>query len=159
MGIFSSISKTLFGDDGKAASKSQKKQNKADKAFIAERIAEARADILPLFGGAQESQRLGSQQALDVFGGAIPAQLDVFQQGNVGAQQAIAGGQDAFSRAIQGLPPLQQQAPQRLNVNTGFIPQNIQFSGNTSQALAPPPAPAANNFNLQNIQRFLSGSF
>ncbi|MCP3702051.1 MAG: hypothetical protein GY954_03860 [Alteromonas sp.] len=83
-----------------------------------EGIDQARTDINRLFPQAMEAQRGGYQGALDVFGQALPAQANVFQQGNVGAQQAILAGLPMAQAAIlggqidySGLQPFQAQTP------------------------------------------------
>ena len=101
---------TLFGDKGVGQQQAQAAENAAARQFFAKQAEQARGDIIPLFGQGQEQRALSSQQALDVFGGALPSQLDVFQRGNVAAQQALLGG---------------QFTPQQLSVNTGFIPQTL----------------------------------
>ncbi len=78
----------------------------------------AREDVNRLFPQAQESAQQGFQGALNVFGQSLPAQTDVFQQGNVGAQQAILSGLPQIQNALFGnqvdlnqLQPFQVQQP------------------------------------------------
>lgn len=125
MGIFSGISDTLFGDGGKGAARAQGSENAASRAFIAEGTERARGDIQPLFAASQQARQAGSQSALDVLGGALPAQLQAFQGGNVGAQQALLGGQPNFQNAILGLPQQQQQQAFQVPVDLSFIPQAL----------------------------------
>ena len=103
------LASSLWGanQDRKAANKAikaQKSQNKANQAFIREQAAKARQDILPLFGDASENRLLGSQAALDIFGQAVPQQINAFQQGNIGAQQSLLAGLPQIQNAILGMP-------------------------------------------------------
>jgi hypothetical protein len=125
MGFFSGITDTLFGDQGEGAAKAQAGQNAASQAFIEKMGAQAKDSALHLFQGGQNYRRQGSQGALDVLGGALPQQLSAFQQGNVGAQQALLGGQTDFRNTIMGLPQAPQFQPQSVNVDTGFIPRQL----------------------------------
>jgi len=91
---------------------------KAAERLQQEGIDQARTDINRLFPQAMQVQRGGYQGALDVFGQSLPAQTDVFQQGNVGAQQAILAGLPMAQAAIlggqidySGLQPFQAQTP------------------------------------------------
>lgn len=118
-----------------AQNKASKAQGKATDRSIAatqQGTAEARADINRIFPQAQETANVGFQGALDVFGQSVPAQFDVFQQGNVAAQQALISGLPQIQNAILGgnidfsaLQPFQAQ-----NLPTGIFqqqtPMNIQ---------------------------------
>lgn len=138
MGFLSSITDTLFGDDGKAAADKQSKENRKSREFLAEQTEKARDEIFPLFGAAEESRRAGSQAALDVLGGALPAQLGAFQGGNVGAQQALLTGLPQVQNAILGLPTdLSGLQPQQLNIDTSFIPTQLPGLPTQQQALRP----------------------
>jgi len=92
----------------------------ADKAALQtlHSVNRARGDVERLFPQAQQSAQQGFQGALDVFGQSLPAQTDVFQQGNVGAQQAILSGLPQIQNALFGnqvdlsqLQPFQVQQP------------------------------------------------
>lgn len=87
---------------------------------------QARNDAIPLFQDAQQNQLGGFQSALDVLAGTIPAQMDAFQSGNVGAQETLLAGLDPFQQAILG--------------------QNINTSGLQAQELR---RPSANLFSQQ----------
>lgn len=78
----------------------------------------ARLDVNRLFPQAQLTGQQGFQSALNVFGDSLPAQTDVFQQGNVAAQQAILSGLPQIQNALFGnqvdlsqLQPFQVQQP------------------------------------------------
>ena len=60
----------------------------------------ARQDLELLFPQAQQSANQGFQSALDVFGQSVPAQSNAFQQGNIGAQQAILSGLPQIQNAL-----------------------------------------------------------
>jgi hypothetical protein len=63
---------------------------------------EARADIFKLFPASQDALSTGYQGAANIFGQTAPQQADIFQQGNVAAQQQIAAGMPQFQNAILG---------------------------------------------------------
>jgi len=118
-----------------ASNKASKAQGKASDAAIGatrQATTAARADVNRIFPEAQSTANLGFQGALDVFGQSVPAQFDVFQQGNVAAQQALISGLPQIQNAILGgnvdfaaLQPFQAQ-----NVPTDLFqqqtPMNIQ---------------------------------
>lgn len=88
--------------------------------------AQARLDVNRLFPEARQSADLGFQGALDVFGQSVPSQANVFQQGNVGAQQQILAGLPQMQNAILGgnvdLSGLQ---PVNLQADLGFVNQQL----------------------------------
>lgn len=99
--------------------------------------SEARGDLFKLFPAAQQTARQGFQGGLDVFGQSLPAQTDVFTQGNLGAQQAIAQGLQQQQNALFGnqvdfsqLQPFQVQQP-----DLGFFQQQLP---NAIDPFAPP---------------------
>ena len=110
----------------KAADAQKDASGRAD-ARIREATEQARTDVNRLFPQAQERGRQGYQQALDVFGQSLPAQMDTFQQGNIGAQQAILSGLPQIQNALMGgnvdysgFQPYQTQMP-----DTGFFNQQL----------------------------------
>lgn len=88
----------------------------------------ARIDVNRLFPEARQSADLGFQGALDVFGQSVPSQANVFQQGNVGAQQQILAGLPQMQNAILGgnvdLSGLQ---PVSLQPDLSFMSQQLPF--------------------------------
>lgn len=121
-----------------AANKASKAQRQASDAAIGatkQAATGATSDVNRIFPQAQETANLGFQGALDVFGQSAPAQMDVFQQGNLGAQQQLLAGLPQIQNAIlggnvdlSGLQPFKIQQP-----DLGFLNQQL------------PPAPLAIN--------------
>ena len=114
----------------RASSKAADAQSSSSSAALAatRRAAEeARGDVNRIFPQAQQTAQQGFQGALDVFGQSLPAQTDVFQQGNVGAQQAILSGLPQIQNALLGgnvdfsqMQPFQAQQP-----DLGFFQQEL----------------------------------
>ena len=106
----------LFSGNDKTAINMMKQRWGVTDEYIKQMQALARGDALNLSPGMQESRRLGTQAALDVFGQTMPQQMSAFQQGNMAAQNAILG----LPVAPQGQPfqigydpsYMQQQLPQ-----------------------------------------------
>jgi len=80
-----------------------------------------------------------------VFGQSLPAQMDTFQQGNIGAQQAILSGLPQIQNALMGgnvdysgFQPYQTQMP-----DTGFFNQQL-------------PATVANQNHQSEMDRILA---
>lgn len=136
-----------------AANKASKATKGAAKTAAAETkrsTKEARGDLFKLFPAAQETARQGFQGGLDVFGQSLPAQTDVFTQGNIGAQQAITQGLQQQQNALFGnqvdlsqLQPFQVKQP-----DLSFFQQQLP---DAIDPFAQPPAQANNNL--------LGGSF
>ena len=99
--------------------------------------AQGREDVTSNMANAQQTANLGFQGALDVFGQSLPAQTDVFQQGNVGAQQAILAGLPQQQNALLGnqidysqMQPFEIQQP-----DTSFFNQTLpQIQNQQAQA-------------------------
>jgi len=130
MGFFSKVKETLLGDEGEGQAAVQTAQNRASREFFAQQARQARGDILPLFEAGDVARQATSQAALDVLGGALPSQLSAFQQGNVGAQQALLGG---------------EFTPQAINFDTRFIPSQL------------PQFASAEEIQQQNLAQALGG--
>ena len=97
--------------------------------------SQARADLNRIFPNAQQTGQQGFQGALDVLGQSLPAQTNVFQQGNVGAQQQILQGLPQIQNALFGNPvdlsqlqPFQMQQPD-LSFFQQQLPQSINPLG------------------------------
>lgn len=116
-GVSSSSAKSLAA---------QQAANAATQQFILQQATQGRGDISSLFPQAQDVSRQGFQSALDLIGLGVPQQLGAFQQGNVGAQQAISSTLPQIQNAILGLPvDFGQFQPQQLNIDTSFL-QGLQ---------------------------------
>ena len=126
MSIFSDISDFLFGGTDTSAQELQRQANLEAQRAIDVGTKQARADVLGLFPEASQARNLGFQAALDVLGQSIPAQLQAFQQGNVGAQQNILAGLPQFRSAILGgqFDPTAFQ-PTTLGFDAGFAQQTL----------------------------------
>lgn len=120
------IKDTFFGGAEKKAAQAQEKALGESQEFIREGIREGRADINRLFPEAQQMQQAGFQGALDIFGQALPQQANVFQQGNVGAQQALLSGLPQMNQAILG-GPIDYSAlqPQTLDFDPSVFQQQL----------------------------------
>ena len=113
-----------------AQSKAERAQSKAsNKATHASQMAAiaAKEDVNRLFDSARQTGQEGFQGALNVFGQSLPAQATTFQQGNLGAQQAILSGLPQIQNALFGnqvdfsqMQPFQLQAP-----NVDFFQQEL----------------------------------
>jgi len=120
----------LFGGTDTSGQDAQLSANAANRDLFQRLAAQSRSDAIPLFTSAQEASAQGIQGALDIFGQTIPQQASLIQQGNLGAQNVIAGGLGGINAAILGLPQdLSQQAlsqlAQPLNFNTDFANVNL----------------------------------
>jgi hypothetical protein len=126
----------LASDSADKTLESQEDQLASNQAFIKEQAAKSRADVLPRFDAAQQNRDQGFQGALDVFGQTLPQQADVFQQGNMGAQQALMSGQQQFQNAIMGLPvDYGFMQPQALDYNMDWAQQQLPQAQGTSTAI------------------------
>lgn len=121
------ITDTFFGGAEKDAAKAT--QQGIERGILATQAAtaQARQDLGELFPQARQDLQGGFQGALDVFKSTVPQQSNIFQQGNIGAQQAILAGLPQMQNAIlgnqidlSGLQPSQQFQP-----DFGFLNQNI----------------------------------
>lgn len=118
------------------ATKAQSRQNEQERALKQKFAEEARADVKALFPVADLNRNLGFQSALDVFGQSVPQQFSAFQEGNVGAQQALLAGLPQIQNAILGLPmDLSGFQPQSVGFNTDFAQQQLPDFITSTQAL------------------------
>ena len=132
------IKDTFFGGAEKDAAKLQQRSIEDAQDITRQSVAEARGDLQNIFPAAQQTARQGFQGGLDVFGQSLPAQTDVFTQGNMGAQQAILQGLPQMQNALFGnqvdysqLQPFQVQQP-----DLSFFQQQLPEAINP---FAPPP--------------------
>jgi hypothetical protein len=175
------IKDVFFGGAEKKAAKAQQAGIEAGIDATQQATAQARSDLFDIFPQAQQTAQQGFQGALDVFSQSAPAQLDVFQQGNMNAQNAILAGMPQIQNALFGnqvdysaFQPSSIQSP-----DLGFLSQTLpqiqqQEQAAAVQALADKqasdaiaagmgtgqgnsPVPAGMNFSNNNLARYLAG--
>lgn len=116
----------IFGGQDTSAQQLQAAANRAASENIAERTAQARADVLNIIPRGDVARNLGFQGALDVLSQTIPQQLQTFQGGNVGAQQNLLAGLPQIQNAILGgQVDLSALQPTRLPFDPSFATQGI----------------------------------
>ena len=127
----SKVKDTLFGDNGKAASKAQAKQNASERQFMLDQSEKAKAELQNIFPQLNRNAMTGANAAANILRGSVPAQTNIASQGAQNAMAAILGGQ---------INPY--------NVDMSFLNQQIpDFAGQVAQAQ---PAPQT-QVNLQPI--------
>lgn len=105
-----------------AAMDAQLKQNAEAAQYVKEKEQQARADAQKLFAQGQAARGQGYAGALSMIRNAINPQMDVFREGNVGAQNALYAGLPQYENAIMGnAVDYSGLAPQAYNVNTSFL--------------------------------------
>lgn len=134
----------------------QQDQLTENRAFIQAQGDQARYDLLPLFDGAAQNRDIGNQAALDIFSQSTPQQFDTFQQGNIGAQQAVLTGAQQYQNAIMGLPvDYGAMQPQAIQYNTDFMPQGMPSFVSAAQSTED-FAPQEVDMRLQDLQQELN---
>jgi len=145
------IGGVVSNNAAKKASKSQAASSQLASDTTRAAAAQGREDVTKNIAIAQDTANRGFQGALDVFGQSSPAQLDVFQQGNLGAQQALLAGLPQIQNAIlggnvdlSGLQPFQVQQP-----DLGFLQQTLpQLTPQNTVGFAQTGNPADMNSGL-----------
>ena len=123
-----------------SAQQAQIDANAETLALIERQTQRGARDVSKLFGSAQENLLAGNQGALDIFGQSAPQQLSALQQGNMGAQQQLLAGLPQQQAALLGLPAdLSALQPRGVNVNTGFMQQQLPQFSTPQQALTLTP--------------------
>ena len=130
------IKDVFFGGAEKKAGKAQENAAREAAETIRRSATQARGDVIPLFDKAQEARQLGSQSAFDLFKNLAPAQFDIFQQGNVAAQNLLGQGLQQFQGAILGTGLPQASAPVSLTPDFSFL-ENLQLPQFSPQPAAP----------------------
>lgn len=122
----SSVVDRLFGGTDKSSLRSQKAANKEIQDFVREQMGQSRQDVMDLWPGISQNRNMGYQQALDMFGQSMPQQVDMFQQGNMGAQSALLAGMPQFQNAILGMPTdMSGLQPMQINYDTSWMQQQL----------------------------------
>lgn len=122
MGIFSAIFGGGTSSSSRASQDEQAAANLRAEQFIKSQTAGATADVKRIFPEAFRVGAEGIQGALDIFGQGVPAGIEAFQQGNVGAQQITADTLPQIMAALlgTGVDPSVFQ-PQTIDVDTSFL--------------------------------------
>ena len=107
-------------------------------ALIREGQAQARQDLMTLFPAAIESAQQGFQGAADVFKSVVPQQSQVFQQGNINAQNTLLSGLPQQQNAILGNPVNNQalQPTNQFQPDFGFLNQQLGQQQQAGQSTA-----------------------
>lgn len=117
----------------------------ADKsaAQLAAAQAQARGDLFKLFPAAQQNAQQGYQGALDVFNQTLPQQSDIYQQGNVAAQNQLINAMPQYQNAILGgaVDYSQFQPTVLEQPDYGFANQQLSYT----DPFAPPPPVSSPN--------------
>lgn len=154
-----SVVKTVFGGEDDSAQKAQIQQNAAATALIAKKGEEASLIANQLFPASDINRNMGLQAALDVLGQSAPQQFSTFQQGNMGAQQALLSGQQQQQNAILGLPAsLSGMQPQAVQFDPSFLQQQLPEFITSQQAMNPQPELAQFGGIRATIQDALGGA-
>ena len=125
----------MFGGNEAGA---QEDANAASEKFIGRQGEQARDDLLKLFDASDQNRNMGYQDALDLFGRAMPQQLSAFQQGNTGAQQTLINSMPQYENAIMGRPvDYDKFRSQRIAIDPSYMQQEL------------PPFITTNNIGLR----------
>ena len=155
------ITDTFFGGAEKKAAKAQTAAIREGQEITKEATEQARKDVMNLYPQARQDALGGFQGALDVFNQALPQQASLFQQGNVGAQQALLAGLPQIQNAIlggeidySGFQPTVMQQP-----DFSFANQNIMPAAqpNPADVLSPFSQGAASNAQSLGVNPYFSG--
>lgn len=102
----------------KRAANTARETGDAQLAFMAEQEQKARGDINTLIPQATQSRLQGTQNAMDLLGQGAPMTMDAFQQGNMGAQNVMAGSMPQIQNALMGgAVNYDFMNPQKVNVD------------------------------------------
>lgn len=134
----------LFGGTDNSAQDQQLRQNREAAEVIQRNAERARQDALSLFPAAQGAMAQGIQSAMDLYGQSAPQQMQVFQQGNMGAQDAMLTGLSGIQQALMGRPmdlraeSLRSQFMSPIGYDTSYFRQQVpQFQYADQMGLAP----------------------
>lgn len=137
MGIFSGIFGGGTSSSSRASQDEQAAANLRAQQFIEGQTGQAISDVKRLFPEAARVGAEGIQGALDIFGQGIPAGIDAFTQGNVGAQQVTVDTLPQIMAALlgTGVDPSVFR-PQTIDVDTSFLQD--QTAPIATDVFAPP---------------------
>jgi len=93
---------SLFGSGSQAGARAQAQATREGMAMYRKGVDEAKEQILPGFERARQQNLFRTGQAMDALSGTMQPQLDAYSQGNLNAQQALAGSGQQMQNAILG---------------------------------------------------------
>ena len=102
MGFLSGITEKVFGGTDNSSQKAQIAQNARTQKFIEEQARINRGDALSLYPQADYARNSTINAAMGLMGRALPAQMGMFQGGNVAAQQYLLSGMPQYENALMG---------------------------------------------------------
>jgi hypothetical protein len=112
------IGEKIFGGTDNSAQKEQIRANKRAQEFIEQQTGLAIQDIAQLYPMGEQFRNDAYNQAMGLMGASALPQMSYFQQGNVGAQNALIGAMPQYQNALFGNPvdysqfqPVQFQMP------------------------------------------------
>ena len=116
----------LTGGADKSGLRYQKKRNAEIDKYTKEMLANSRNDMFNFWPKGQENMNMGFQSALDLYGQALPEMFNVFQQGNVGAQEQLLAGMPQYQNAVLGLPVDNSALqPRTISYDTSWMQQQL----------------------------------
>lgn len=119
------VDSVFFGRD-KTAIDRQRGQNEKTREYAENMRQQSRDDMMRLFGPAQDNLNMGFQGAFDVFGQSMPQGMNLYQQGNVAAQNHLLAGLPQMNNAILGLPTdMSGFQPTQLQYDTSWMQQQM----------------------------------
>jgi len=145
--IGGSVVSGLFGDRAsKRAAETAQQGQEAQLAYLERQGQLAREETAPLYNQAMDTRRQGSQRQIDMLSAAAPMVLDARQQGNMNAQNVLAGSMPQMQNALLGTGPIDYSfmQPRQVNVDLqGLLAGIPQVYNQQQQQAAPNPAPVA----------------
>lgn len=104
MGFLSGVTEKLFGGTDNSAQKMQQQANQKSQAWIEQMAALGRGDANALYPAGDYARNTGINAAMALMGQSMPAQMGMFQDGNVSAQMQLLAGMPQYQNAILGQP-------------------------------------------------------
>ena len=112
----------LFGGTDKSAQRAQERQNRETLDFIKQQTGRAYGRMHELHDEAQAARRQGYNEALKLFGDAIPEQFRVIGQGVSDMQDTLVGGAENVRNALLGnVTDLRSLIKDPIRVDTSFL--------------------------------------
>lgn len=104
MGFLSGLTEKVFGGTDNSAQKAQQQANARSQEYIERMMNLGRGDANALYSQGDFARNQGINAAMALMGQSMPAQLGMFQDGNVSAQMQLLAGLPQYQNAILGMP-------------------------------------------------------